>query len=455
MESLRSGATVSGFVPPGPAPQGSGWAAIPEKLRSKIFCLAAEDKKTDLVAFSRVSREWRADARPLLNLTRLHQYVNALASVQKPPSVPLQEASQRMASSLQNPDAVHQRAFTSEWLAMKQIPALVKAHPGVCQRYRFEDLWVCIDIEAQTYKNEEKMFQLGSIYLGAGACDKAQEVVLRMKDSTYGGFLPTLICNIFKELIGQNSKEWEKGMQYLIQLPFSEQVMQYAYVLLLRDFMKEGKLPQAVEILQKFNINSIECESSWLTHLAEDLIRARREDLLTKVLLKLKGQFYPHHLKWVFETWADPRWHVKPLSETEFQTLTDHFKEISVRNNHPRGPESLLHWTHVLMEFGKYAMAFEILKNCSCRGRYYDVSDEKYESLSKLAAKLNCDTTTVPKPVQVHEKDLTSDVFSNYTMNAPCLFPTQMLNRDIKSVPNPSFKQLLDQVEAALARPRQ
>lgn len=435
MEPLRSGASVS------------GWTSIPEKLRSKIFCLA-EEKKTDLVVFSRVSRQWRGDAKPLLQLTRLHQFANALAAVEQPStSAKVQEVSQRVASSLQNPNADHKGSYTNAWLAMVNIPTIIKAHPEVFVKYRFDDLWVCIDIEDErTYKNEEKMFQLGSIYLEAGACDKAQEVVLKMKDSTYGGFLPTLICNIFKELIGPNSKEWEKGMQYLNQLPFSEQVMQYAYVLLLRDFRKEGKLPQAVEILQKFNINSIECESSWLTHLAEDLIRAGREDLLTKVLLKLKGQFYPHHLKWVFETWTDPRWRVKPLSDNEFQTLTDHFKEISVRNNHPRGSESLLHWTHVLIEFGKYAMAFGILKNCSCAGRYYDVSDEKYAMLSKLAAKLNCETTTIPKPV--HEKP---DSFSQYTRNAPSLFPGVTLNRNTDS----AFQRLLDQVEVALARPRQ
>lgn len=332
----------------------------------------------------------------MLNLARLQMFSKALASVQQPPvSLQLQESSNRLRTALDNSDADFQGAFASEWVSLAKTPALRQSHPEVFEKYRFVDLLECVEIETMSYKSSMEWLRLGLLYLEAGACDKAQEIVLLMNPKLDGPLIPTLVYHIFIKLIGSDCEQWKTGMEYLNRLPFSQDIMQHTYVILYEHFHKKNNPSRAVEILRLLDENHT--RSDWLCILAECmLIPHGKKDLLIEVLPKVKGQFYPHQLKFVFNKWIAWQRQKKELlpSEKEIQVIRDHFYQASIRNGHPNAHSTLNDLANLLIEFNQYSMALDLLKKCICC-TCINVKCDVSKTLRNFESKLNGDSISL------------------------------------------------------------
>lgn len=388
-----------------------GWTLVPLELRLKIFCLAAKEKETALAACSQVCREWKVHVGPLLNLARLRRCANALATEHRhrpPASDLLQEASKRMASQLENPNANHQSAFAQEWKGLTKIPLNNYLPWDLFQKYRLSDLRECLEAEKRLLQadnpdscKDDDLLRLARIYWRAGFYERVEETLLRM-------YFLNRLFDLFE------AKQWDKGIEQAKNRHIYDTEV---WAPLLNRFILEKKFSRVFAVLALFRdrgmiqshlnaifhmppeqdqyegivkfISDMDREGwyggSLHLSLAQLLVDAGRGDLVTQLPkvcpFSYKNELYEFFVKW----FALNRGGMRLPPDKEVQAVTDHllknffFKAI------------FFEWVNILVDCQRYRKALDALKRIKpC------VDEKKYsETLSKLAAQLGCNRRSV------------------------------------------------------------
>lgn len=440
MEPASRSERGHGLVPPELSSQQPGWASIPLELRLKIFCLAARENKTVLAAFNRVCREWRSQVGPLFNLSRLNAFTKALLPSIRPKPVPpmeeldtagmqfflslplamqpkltntqeesepasilVQEALQRMASSLENPDANHQGAFIAEWIRVSDITALERVAPILFERYRFSDLKECICLKNKLRNVThswitQDLVLLAKLYTGAGAWDEAEKTIRLINSNRDEKQFEHSISSFFYALIVSN--QWGRVKACVTTLRLSKDHLDTICYQVLELCLAEKKLLSALTALQLLDDDMITgsdlLEKRWkrscslklsdlLLSLADLLVDAGRGNLITKIVPKIRSHVNDFRLNNLFSKWAVQNRGQQPIPPLEEIQAVTHFLFTS------KSHECLLDWINLLVDFTQYSQALAILKKIDPRW-----SAPKYAAtLNRLAVCLKCDVKSV------------------------------------------------------------